>query len=217
MPPGKKIRVLLADDHTVLRQALSSFIETAGDFSVVGQADSGAAAIELVAALQPDVILLDVAMPHLDGAEATRRILAANPKARVLILSAHSDNDSVGRLIAAGAAGFLEKQTGADLLTQGIREVAAGRTFFSPAIARRLAEIIPRARPAAFDPRTDRLTPREKEVLRLIAQGQANKHVADLLQISIKTVQKHRQHLMDKLDIHETAGLTRYAIMLGLL
>jgi DNA-binding NarL/FixJ family response regulator len=155
----------------------------------------------------------------LNGLEATRQILAANPTARVIVLSAHSDDEYVERMRTAGVAGFLEKQTSAEILTKAIREVAAGHSFYSPSIARRLSPEpgTPRTREGYVRPDAARLTARESEVLQLVAEGLANKQIAATLAISIKTVEKHRQHLMDKLHIHETAGLTRYAIAHGVI
>ena len=169
--------------------------------------------------LQPDVILMDIGMPVLNGLEATRQILTANPAARVIILSAHSDEEYIERTTAAGVAGFLEKQTSSEILTQAIREVAQGRTFFSPSIAKRMKDNLarPRDRDGLVKANASRLTTREAEVLQLVAEGSANKQVAAELGISIKTVEKHRQHLMDKLNIHDTAGLTRYAIAAGVI
>ncbi len=216
---GKKITVLLAEDHAVVRQGLRTLLETDGHFEIVGQAQTGREAIELAASLRPDVTLMDIAMPVLNGFEATRQIIAANSAAKVLILSAHSDEEYVERMTAVGAMGFLEKQTSAEILAKAIRDVAAGKPFFSPAIAKRLADAKKRSRDRDGFPRQNavRLTSRENEVLQLVAEGQANKQVAATLGISIKTVEKHRQHVMDKLNIHETAGLTRYAIAQGII
>jgi DNA-binding NarL/FixJ family response regulator len=162
---------------------------------------------------------MDISMPELNGLTATGQILAHNPKARVLMLSAHSDDEYVERTTAVGAVGFLEKQTSAEILIKAIHEVANGRSFYSPAIAKRMAESNrrPRGRDGHLLQNSTRLTSRELEVLQLVAEGQANKQVAGMLGISIKTVEKHRQHLMDKLDIHETAGLTRYAMSQGII
>jgi DNA-binding NarL/FixJ family response regulator len=219
MSPSRKISVLLAEDHAVVRQGLRTLLETEGSFEVVGQAQTGREAVQLAAALRPDVILMDIAMPVLNGLAATRQILAANSAAKILILSAHSDDEYFERTTAAGAAGFLEKQTSAEILTKAIHEVARGHTFFSPAIARRMADGRNRTldREGQHTPNGSRLTSRETEVLQLVAEGSANKQVAAELGISIKTVEKHRQHLMDKLNIHETAGLTRYAIAQGII
>lgn len=219
MSSAKKITILLAEDHAVVRQGLRTLLETEGHCEVVGQAQTGREAVALAATLHPDVILMDIAMPELNGLAATRQILAHNPSARVLILSAHSDDEYIERTTAVGAAGFLEKQTSAEILTKAIHEVAAGKTFYSPAIAKRLAhsKTGPRDRDGLAKQNSGRLTSREMEVLQLVAEGQANKQVAGLLGISIKTVEKHRQHLMDKLNIHETAGLTRYAMAQGII
>ena len=219
MNPMKQITVLLAEDHAVVRQGLCALLNTDGHFKIVGEAQTGREAVDLALKLRPNVILMDIAMPVLNGLEATRQILAANPAAKVVILSAHSDDEYIERMNAAGVAGFLEKQTSADVLTKAIREVAAGRTFFSPAIAKRLRHKQGTApgRDGAAKVGGVRLTSRETEVLQLVAEGSANKQVAAELKISIKTVEKHRQHLMDKLNIHETAGLTRYAIAQGVI
>lgn len=218
MTNSKLIRVLMAEDHAVVRQGLCCLLTTDGHFEIVGEARTGREAVELAQTLQPDVVLMDIAMPVLNGLEATRQILAANPAARVIILSAHSDDVYVERMTKAGVAGFLEKQSSAEVLTKAIRTVAAGNSFFSPGIAKRLREGQNHALDRDGLPKAEgtRLTSRENEVLQLVAEGQANKQVAAILGISIKTVEKHRQHLMDKLNIHETAGLTRYAIAHGI-
>lgn len=219
MTPLKKITVLLAEDHAVVRQGLRTLLETESHCEVVGQAQTGREAVDMAAALRPDVILMDIAMPELNGLAATRQILAHNPRARVLILSAYSDDEYVERTTAVGAVGFLEKQTSAEILIEAIREVAKGKIFYSPAIAKRLADGKKRSRNRDGLPTQNaaRLTLRETEVLQLVAEGLGNKQVAALLGISIKTVEKHRQHLMDKLNIHETAGLTRYAMTHGII
>jgi DNA-binding NarL/FixJ family response regulator len=215
----KKITVLLAEDHSVVRQGLCALLNADGHFKMVGEARTGREAVEKAKALRPDVILMDIAMPVLNGLEATRQIITANPAARVIILSAHSDDEYIERMTAVGAVGFLEKQTSADVLTKAIREVANGNNFFSPSIAKRISNDLskPRDRDGLVKANATRLTSRESEVLQLVAEGSANKQVAAALGISIKTVEKHRQHLMDKLNIHDTAGLTRYAISAGVI
>jgi DNA-binding NarL/FixJ family response regulator len=219
MIPPKQITVLLAEDHAVVRQGLCALLKTDGHFRMVGEARNGREAVEMAQAHRPDVILMDIAMPVLNGLEATRQILTANPAARVIVLSAHSDDEYIERMNAAGVAGFLEKQTSAEILATAIREVAKGGTFFSPGVARRMQEAKskPRNRDGLVKANSARLTSRESEVLQLVAEGSANKQVAAELGISIKTVEKHRQHLMDKLNIHDTAGLTRYAISAGVI
>ena len=218
MTTAKPITVLLAEDHAIVRQGLSSLLRADGHFLVAGEARTGREAVEMARTLRPDVILMDIAMPVLNGLEATRQILADDPAAKVIVLSAHSDDVYVERMNEAGVVGFLEKQTSAEILTRAIREVVAGHTFFSPAIARRLRDdqSKPRDRDGLLKAHGARLTSRESEVLQLVAEGSANKQVAAELGISIKTVEKHRQHLMDKLKIHDTAGLTRYAIAQGI-
>jgi DNA-binding NarL/FixJ family response regulator len=218
MSTTKPISVLLAEDHTVVRQGLAALLAMDG-FQTIGEALNGREAVEMAQALRPDVIVMDIAMPVLNGIEATRQILAANPAARVLILTAHTDNEYIERMSAAGALGFLEKQTSSDILMRAINEVVGGRRFYSPAIARRMRHDPHESveRKGAQKVKGVRLTSRESEVLQLVAEGSANKQVAATLGISIKTVEKHRQHLMDKLNIHDTAGLTRYAIASGVI
>ena len=216
LPPP--LTLILADDHAIVRQGLVALLKSDARFKMVGEAKNGREAVELARTLQPDVILMDIAMPVLNGLEATRQILTANPAAKIIILSAHSEDVYIQRLRAAGVAGFLEKQTSAEILTEAIREVAAGRSAYSPAIAKRLSSASqPRDRDGLLKVHGTRLTSRESEVLQLVAEGMANKQVAAELKISIKTVEKHRQHLMDKLNIHDTAGLTRYAIAAGVI
>lgn len=213
----KVISVLIVDDHLVLREGLRYLIEVRGDIRVVGEAGTGREAVALVKALAPDVVLMDIAMPTLNGVEATRQILASHPKTKVLVLSAHSDDEYVKRVVAMGAVGYLVKQTSAAHLVRTIKEVQNGAKIFSPVVARRLsAGLLERpARPRKPQTLLPTLTSREMEVVQLIAEGKANKQVADGLRISIKTVEKHRQNLMNKLQIHDTAGLTRYAISEG--
>lgn len=219
MTSAKSITVLLAEDHAIVRQGLRALLNTDGQFTIVDEARTGREAVEMARTHQPDVILMDIAMPVLNGLEATRQILAANPAAKVVILSAHSDDEYIERTSQAGVAGFLEKQTSAEILTKAICEVAKGKTYFSPSIAKRLSDGQGRRRGRDGLPtaKGSRLTSRESEVLQLVAEGSANKQVAAALGISIKTVEKHRQHLMDKLNIHDTAGLTRYAIAAGVI
>src|SRR4051812_29462071 len=218
MNPAKKITIVIAEDHMIVRQGLCAVLKADGAFAILAEARTGREAVDLALSLRPDAILMDIAMPVLNGLEATRQILTANPAAKVIILSAHSDDAYIERMTAAGVAGFLEKQTSAEILTQAIREVMKGNSFFSPSIARRLqAGQQPRDREGMLRPRGNQLTARESEVLQLVAEGFANKQMATKLGISIKTVEKHREHLMTKLNIHDTAGLTRYAIAAGVI
>jgi DNA-binding NarL/FixJ family response regulator len=218
MTHSKLISILLAEDHAIVRQGLCGLLNTDPQFKVIGEARTGREAVELAKTLNPDVILMDIAMPVLNGLEATRQILTTNPAAKVLILSAHSDEAYIEHMTRAGVMGFLEKQTSGDVLTKAIREVASGKPFFSPAIAKRMRDSLgTRDRHGMLKASGSRLTARESEVLQLVAEGSANKQIATHLGISIKTVEKHRQHLMDKLNIHDTASLTRYAIAAGVI
>ena len=216
----KPITVLLAEDHTIVREGLRALLKQEPDIQVVGEAENGRDAVELARKKGPDVVVMDIAMPLLNGMEATRQILLAQPATRVLMLSAHSDDAYVERVMALGASGYLIKQTAAHILPEAIREVHAGKPFFSPTISKRLRhhaqKAIERGELAATKGSVQ-LTTREMEVLQLIAEGKANKETAEELHISIKTVEKHRQRLMEKLNIHDTAGLTRHAIAAGII
>ena len=215
----KRITILLVEDHTVVREGFRKLLESESDLELVGEAQTGRVAVKMAVALRPDVVVMDIAMPELNGLEATRQIRKAVPDAKVLILSAHGDDAYVEQAIVMGAAGYLLKQASAHALSEAIRDVHKGGAFFSPSIAKRL-----RGRTRAtlngkgkLGKKAVRLTSRETEVLQEIAEGAANKRIAAELGISIKTVEKHRDHLMQKLDIHDTAGLTRYAIEVGII
>jgi len=215
----QKIKVLLADDHNVVRQGLRALLAVELDIEIVGEADTGRQAVMLAKKLLPDVVVMDIAMPLLNGLEATRQITAQVPTTKVLILSTYSEDDYVQQLTEAGAAGYLVKQTAAQDLLKAIREAHKGNAFFSPSIAKRLRdhcrEAFANGQPVRQ--RSHSLTSREAEVLQLIAEGQPNKQIASELCISIKTVEKHRQQLMNKLNIHDIAGLTRHAISKGII
>ncbi len=215
----KQITVLLAEDHTIVREGFRKMLELEDDIKVIGEAKDGREAVALATEFRPAVVLMDIAMPLLNGLEATRQILKARPKSRVLMLSAHSDDAYVQNAIETGAAGFLLKQTSAHEVCRAIREVHQGKTFFSSSISRRLERLRPPSsdRAGVLDKKASQLTSREMEVLQLIAEGKANKETAAELRIGTKTVEKHREHLMRKLDIHDTAGLTRYAISAGII
>jgi DNA-binding NarL/FixJ family response regulator len=215
----KRITVLLADDHTIVREGFRKMLELENDMEVVGEAQDGRQAIAMATKLRPAVVLMDIAMPLLNGLEATRQLLKVVPTTRVIILSAHSDDAYVKNATDAGAVGFLLKQTSAHEVCEGIREVRMGKTFFSPVISKRLDRLNSKMtdRAGLRDKRGAGLTSREMEVLQLIAEGKANKETASELGIGMKTVEKHREHLMEKLDIHDTAGLTRYAISAGII
>jgi DNA-binding NarL/FixJ family response regulator len=210
----KRITILLVEDHTIVREGFHRILILKDDFEVVGEAQDGRQAVVLATKLRPAVVLMDISLPLLNGLEATRQILKAVPATKVLILSAHDDDAYVKSAIESGAAWFLLKQTSADEVCQAIREVQKGEIFFSPAISMRLNRLNPQSPGLAgrYNRKVAELTSREMKVLQLIAEGEANKQIAADLGMCIKTVEKHRDHLMQKLDIHDTAGLTRYAI-----
>ena len=219
MNAAKHITVLLAEDHMVVREGLRSLLAAEPDIAVIGEAATGRQAVSMTLKLRPDVVIMDIAMPLLNGVEATRQIRQANPKARILILSAHGDEAYVEGVTALGATGYLIKQTSAHLLSEAIREIHKGNTYYSPTITRRLNQrkTLSLDRKGQVRPHGNRLSPREAEVLQLVAEGKANKQIAAELDISVKTVEKHRDHLMHKLDLHDTAGITRYAIQSGII
>ncbi len=215
----KKIRVLLADDHIVVRQGLRALLEVEKDVEIVGEASNGRQAVQLAMKLLPDVVVMDIAMPSMNGLEATRQITGQIPSTRVLVLSSSSNDDYVEELTEGGAAGYLIKQTAANELLKAIRETRSGNAFFSPTIARHIRDNCREALATGklVKRRVTPLTSRETEVLQLIAEGHPNKRIAYELCISVKTVEKHRQQLMNKLGIHDIAGLTRHAVAKGII
>lgn len=219
MNGSNKTTVLVAEDHAIVRQGLCGLLEAGNQVRVIGEACNGREAVAMAAALHPDIILMDIAMPKLNGLDASRQILAADPTARVLVLSAHNESIYVHRMTKLGVVGFIEKRLSADYLTKAISEIIQGRSYYSPAIGRLLRKADSPWRTSSGYNRSDpiRLTTRETEVLQQVAEGAANKQVAAVLGLSVKTIEKHRQTLMNKLDIHETAGLTRYAIAQGII
>jgi len=214
----KTITVLLADDHTVVREGLRRLLETAEGIEIVAEAENGHEAVQRAAKFLPDIVLLDLAMPQLDGIEAARLICKKVPVAKVLILSAYNESREVQAALEAGAAGFVMKQSAANELLEAIREISKGNAFFSPEISKHLVgqtrDMFLSGRQNSTSRRS--LTRRETEVLQLVAHGNSNREIAAALFISVKTIEKHRQALMNKLDIHEAATLTRYAISNGL-
>lgn len=215
----RPIAVLIVEDHMFVRQGLKTLLEGEGDIKVVGEAENGRLAVDMTHRLRPDVILMDIGMPQLNGLEATRQILKAYPRTLIILLSAYQDDAYIEKAAALGAAGYLTKESSLDAIAKVIREVYRGRKFLSPEAARSLIHPTHRApvREELIKKKIAHLTSREIEVLQLVAEGLANKQVAAALSISIKTVGNHRQHLMEKLGIHDTAGLTRYAIASGII
>lgn len=214
----KQITVLIIDDHKMMREALATIIDKEKDMKIVGQADDGRQGAEAAARLKPDVVTLDIAMPNLNGLDAARHILSRSPSTRILILSAYEEDLYLQHAIEAGVDGFITKHNAADTLTRAIREVARGKKHFSRTASKKLPQYeVDQKDGHLHRKQTACLTDREIEVLQLIAEGNANKQTAAHLGISIKTVEKHRQHLMEKLNIHDTASLTRYAVSAGLI
>ncbi len=215
----RRIRVLLADDHRIVREGLRKLLEAECDIEVVGEADNGRAAVAQTRQLHPAVVLMDIAMPQLNGLEASRQIRQLEPNTKVLILTSHSEDVYVESALALGVAGYLVKQTSGAFLTKAIRAIDQGKVCYSPPVAERLRQRQSRGREGQrFSPETSfHLSTREVEVLQLIAEGASNKQMAGILGIGIKTVEKHRASLSRKLDIHDTASLTRYAICTGVI
>lgn len=215
------ISVLLVDDHNIVRQGLKALLSAEGDITVTAEAQTGREAVQLAAKIHPEVVVMDLAMPLLNGWEATRQILKAAPSAKVLVLSTYDSDEHVQQAIAAGAAAYLIKQTAAADLVKAIREVRKGNAYFSPPIAQRLREktyhVAGPDKPVEPATASVELTLREAEVLQLIAEGFANKQIAAELGLSVKTVEKHRQQVMNKLDIHDTASLVRHAAAKGII
>jgi len=213
----KKITVIIADDHTLLREGMRLLLEKETDIQVVGEAADGQQSVREAKRLKPDVVVQDLAMPLLNGFGAARQIAKEVPGTKVLILSAYNDDQYIDHAIEAGAAGYLMKETVGDDLVRGIREVSSGNAFFSPAVAKRLLK---QRQGRSFEEssvatKATILTGRQTEILQLIAEGYANKQIAGMLSLSIKTVEKHRQDLMNTLNIHNIASLTRYAVSSG--
>lgn len=214
------INIIVAEDHTIVREGMRALLEPEEDIKIIGEAADGRATVKMAKELVPDVIVMDIAMPLLNGIEATRQILRDRPDTKILILTAHSDEAYVEKVMELGAKGYLTKQSSSHLLAESIRGIFHGGKCFSPAIALHLNRHEQKAQ-GNGDLHAKKgagvLSSREAEVLQLIAEGNANKQTADVLNISIKTVEKHRQSLMNKLNIHDTAGLTRYAIEKGII
>ncbi len=214
---------MLAEDHTTLREGLRLLLESDGDILVIGEASSGKDVVATAVREKPDVILMDVALVGLDGIEATRQVKAAVPSAAVLMLSAHAELYVVRASQDAGAIGYLIKRTGGKELREAVRGAAAGKPYFSDEVMRAVRDRVRPGRPgkngepAQADEPAAVLTDRELEILQYIAAGHSNREIAELLKLSVKTVETHRMHLMEKLDIHDVASLTRYALRKGLI
>jgi two-component system response regulator NreC len=214
----KKTRIVIADDHSIIRSGLQLLLKNTTEFSVVGEATSGQEAIDLVAETKPDIAVLDISMPGMGGIEATKVIKQQSPDTKVLILTIHQSEEYVYQMLRAGASGYLLKDAGKEEIFAALRAIASGERFFSPGVSKLMVdEFIRRAKEQDAQDVTagEILTNREMEVLKHIAEGMTNQQIADKLFISVRTVDTHRTNMMQKLDIHDTAGLVRYAIERG--
>jgi DNA-binding NarL/FixJ family response regulator len=210
----KRTRVILADDHHLVRAGIRSILEGVPGVEVVAEASDGPEALRLTAERAPDIVLLDIALPGMNGLDAAARLVRDHPKVKVVILSMHSNEEYVGQALRVGAAGYLLKDSTVPELELAIAAVKRGETYLSPAVSRHVIEGY--VRQAGADGPLDALTPRQREVLRMIAEGRPTRDMAKTLGVSVKTVETHRAHLMERLEIHDVAGLVRYAIRTGL-
>ncbi len=210
------IRILVVDDHTLVRQAIAAMLREQADFQVVGEAGTGREAVEMCALRQPQVVLMDVSMPDMNGVEATERIMAASPRTRVVGLSMHADPVSVERMLKAGAAGYLLKNSSFTEVQTAVRDVVAGLCHLSPVVAGALVERYVRNPGQAVEAAAPRLTAREREVLQLLAEGLSSKGIAERLNLSVRTVENHRRQIMERLGLRSVAALTKYAVAAGI-
>ena len=209
----KRIRILVADDHAVVRQGFKMILDAQADMEIVGEAANGRQAVDLAEQLRPDVVVMDVSMPELNGIEATRRLATSVPRARVVALSMHKDSVYVREILRAGARGYLLKDSGAADLVAAIRAVASGESYLSPAVSN---AVLDDYRKHATNP-IDLLTSREREVLQLLAEGKTNKEIAGVLNLSVYTVEAHRGRIMEKLNLHSIGELVLFAVRNGLI
>jgi two-component system response regulator NreC len=213
-----KIRVMICDDHTILREGIRLLLNSQPDIEVVAEAVDGREAVDKARSVKPDVILMDIAMPFLNGLEATRQIRRDNPNARVLVLTMYESDEYVAQMLEAGAAGYVLKKVAGSELVYALRAVYQGEAFLYPSITKRLVEDYLRRVESGQERDTfDGLTDREREVLQLIAEGHTNKEIADMLNLSVRTVQNHRAHIMEKLGMHDRGELIKYAIQKGII
>ena len=213
-----QLRILLADDHTVVRQGLRKVLEERPDWIVVAEAGNGRDAVKQAEELKPDVAILDVAMPLLNGIEATRQIVKRSPSTRILVLTMHADEAYVNQILKAGATGYLLKDSADVDLIQAVGAVSQGKSFFSPAVARlMLDDYVRQLADKGIIDRYESLSEREREIFQLIAEGKANKEIAHILSISPSTVETHRARIMEKLDLHSAAEIVLYAVRRGVI
>jgi DNA-binding NarL/FixJ family response regulator len=212
------IRIVLADDHTIIRSGLKLLLEQQPNFKIVAEAEDGRQAVELVSKHHPDVVIADIGMPQLNGIEATRQIVAQDPHPDVVILSMHSDESYVLRALKAGARAYILKNSAEADLIRAVRAVSEGKSFFSPVISKMLLEdYVRRVREKEVEDSYDLLTPREREILQLLAEGKTNKDVANILNLSLYTVETHRGNILQKLNLHSVPELILYAVRRGII
>jgi len=207
------MKIIVADDHTLVRAGLISLIARLPEMEVVGEAADGRQALRMVRDLLPDMVLMDIAMPGLNGLEAAERIHGIHPQTKIIILSMHASEEYVAQALKAGASGYLLKDAATSELETALKFVAAGQFYLSPAISRQVVDNYLRGGPTGVE----LLTPRQREILQLVAEGRSTREIADTLHLSVKTVETHRAQLMERLDIHDVAGLIRYALKKGLI
>jgi len=211
-----KIKVLLAEDHTIVREGIRSLLESQMDIEVIGEAENGLDAVRKTQKLRPDVVIMDISMPTLNGIDATRLIKKRVPNTKVLILTIHEQEEYAVQILKAGASGYLVKKTAMSELVAAIRAVNQGLSFLSPYVSKMMLDKYIRGT-ERVSTKKEAITVRERQILQLIAEGHTNKEIAKILFLSVRTVEKHRANIMNKLDIHDVAGLTRYAIEKGLI
>ncbi|MGQ9629528.1 MAG: response regulator transcription factor [bacterium] len=213
----ERIRILLADDHTIVRKGICAILNSQGNMEVIGEAGNGREAVEMAQKLLPDVVVMDIVMPRLNGLEATRQIKKQNPNIGVLVLTAHEGEEHIFQALRAGATGYLLKRSDVDELLLAIRAVSQGKAFLSPLISKSIVESYIRWESSHKGDAMDRLTGREREVLQLVAEGYLNKEIASAMGLSVKTIEAHIRRVMNKLNIRDRIGLVKYAIRKGLI
>ena len=213
-----KLRILLGDDHTLLRQGLRKILQERPDWEVVAEAGDGREAVRQALAVQPDIAILDIGMPLMNGIEATRQIVRRRPDIHILILSMHANEAYIIQALKAGAKGYLLKDSADTDLIRGVAVVASGKSFFSPAVAKvMLDDYVRHLAENGIADRFDTLSEREREIFQLVAEGRSNKEIAELLSVSLATIETHRAHVLQKLDVHNTAELVLYAVRRGVI
>lgn len=208
-----KLRIIIADDHTLVRAGLVTLMARMQDVEVAAEAGNGREAVKLARDMEPDIALLDIAMPELNGLEAAERIHRDTPKTKIIILSMHANEEYVAQALKAGASGYLLKDAATTELEMALKVVAQGQFYLSPSISRQVVDSYLHGGPTGLD----LLSPRQREILQLIAEGKSTREIAESLHLSVKTIETHRAQLMERLDIHDTAGLVRYALRKGLI